>query len=75
MITIRDAKLTDLPEIVAIYNSTISGRMVTADTEPVTVESRLDWFNSHSPEKRPLWVAVEAEKVVAWISSKHRPFW
>lgn len=70
MITIRDAKPTDLPEIVAIYNSTVQGRMVTADTEPVTVESRQDWFSSHSPEKRPLWVAVEADKVVAWISFK-----
>lgn len=70
MITIRDAKQTDLPEIVDIYNSTITSRIVTADTEPVTVESRLDWFNSHSPEKRPLWVAVDGEKIVAWISFK-----
>ncbi len=70
MITIRDAKLSDLPEIVAIYNSTVESRMVTADTEAVTVESRVDWFNGHSPEKRPLWVAVEAEKIVAWISFK-----
>jgi L-amino acid N-acyltransferase YncA len=70
MITIRDAKQEDLPEIVAIYNSTIAGRMVTADTEPVTVEERQTWFASHSPEKRPLWVAVENEKMVGWISFK-----
>ena len=70
MITIRDAKLTDLPEIVAIYNSTIAGRMVTADTEPVSVESKTAWFESHSPEKRPLWVAVDGEKVIAWVSFK-----
>jgi L-amino acid N-acyltransferase YncA len=70
MITIRDAKLTDLPEIVDIYNSTVAGRMVTADTEPVTIESRVEWFESHSPEKRPLWVAVEDEKIAGWISFK-----
>jgi phosphinothricin acetyltransferase len=70
MITIRDAKISDLPQIVEIYNSTIAGRMVTADTEPVTVEERTAWFESHNPEKRPLWVAVEDEKVVAWISFK-----
>lgn len=70
MITIRDAKQNDLPEIVAIYNSTIAGRMVTADTEPVTIDSRLEWFLSHSPEKRPLWVAVENEMIVAWVSFK-----
>src|SRR5690606_29638595 len=70
MITIRDAQLSDLPQIVEIYNSTIASAMVTADTEPVTVESRLEWFASHSPEKRPLWVTVENEKVIAWISFK-----
>ena len=70
MITIRDAKISDLPAIVDIYNSTIPGRMVTADTEPITVESRVAWFESHSPEKRPLWVAVEEDKIVAWISFK-----
>jgi L-amino acid N-acyltransferase YncA len=30
--------------------------MVTADTEPVSVESRIEWFHKHTPEKRPLWV-------------------
>ena len=35
--TIRDATEADLPAIVAIYNSIIPGRMVTADLEPATV--------------------------------------
>ena len=30
--TLRQAKIEDLPDIVDIYNSTIPGRMVTADT-------------------------------------------
>ena len=38
--TLRDATEADLPAIVEIYNATIPGRMVTADLEPVTVESR-----------------------------------
>ncbi|MDZ4938569.1 N-acetyltransferase, partial [Clostridium perfringens] len=46
----------DLPAIVDIYNSTISGRKVTADLEPVTVESRIEWFEEHSNDFRPLWV-------------------
>ena len=33
---LRLATLDDLPAIVAIYNSTIAGRMVTADLEPVS---------------------------------------
>lgn len=63
---IRHATLADLPAIVAIYNSTIPG-YVTADTEPVTVESRVDWFHSYSPNHRPLWV-MEIDGVVAgWL--------
>lgn len=62
------AKLTDLPAIVDIYNSTIAGRMVTADLEPITVESRHSWFEEHEPSRRPLWVMRRDGKVLAWIS-------
>jgi phosphinothricin acetyltransferase len=54
---IRDASEADLPAIVAIYNAAIPGRMATADTEPVSVESRRAWFAEHAPDSRPLWVA------------------
>ena len=70
----RLATLADLPTIVAIYNSTVASREVTADTEPVSVESRLDWFNEHAPARRPLWVIESAEDasaqpaVLGWIS-------
>lgn len=65
----RLATLADLPAIVAIYNSTIASRQVTADTEPISVESRLTWFHDHTPDRRPLWV-VEGEdgSVLAWLS-------
>jgi len=70
----RYATLADLPTIVAIYNSTIASREVTADTEPVSVESRLNWFHEHQPEKRPLWVIERADdtsdqpEILGWIS-------
>ncbi len=65
----RDASLDDLPAIVEIYNSTIPSRMVTADTEPVSVESRVRWYHEHIPGKRPLWVIDDAEgKQVGWVS-------
>lgn len=67
-ITFRDATLEDLPRIVEIYNSTIPGRMVTADTEPVTVEDRLNWFHEHSPTKRPLWVVELDNTICGWVS-------
>jgi L-amino acid N-acyltransferase YncA len=64
----RLARSEDLPAIVAIYNSTVPSRQVTADTEPVTVESRQAWFAEHTPEKRPLWVVEEDGQVIGWLS-------
>jgi phosphinothricin acetyltransferase len=40
----RDALLNDLPKIVEIYNSTIPALMVTADTEVISIESRVNSF-------------------------------
>lgn len=65
---IEDAVLEDLQAVVDIYNSTVAGRMVTADLEPVTVESRLAWFHEHNSHHRPLWVMRSEGKVVAWLS-------
>lgn len=66
---IRDARPEDLPGIVAIYNSTVASRMVTADTEPVSVESRQAWFDAHGPDRRPLWVACDGDgQLLGWLS-------
>jgi phosphinothricin acetyltransferase len=64
-----DACLNDLEQIVAIYNSTISSRMITADLEPVSVENKLEWFHQHKPGKRPLWVIKNnSENIIGWVS-------
>lgn len=69
MLIYRDAVIGDMEKIVAIYNSTIPARMVTADTEPVTVESRLPWFHEHNPATRPLWVVEnEHKEIIGWVS-------
>lgn len=65
---IENATLADLPAIVEIYNSTIPGRMVTADLEPVTVEARRPWFERHNPASRPFWVVRDAAGVCGWLS-------
>ncbi|WBV60796.1 GNAT family N-acetyltransferase [Chryseobacterium camelliae] len=68
-LSFRNATLEDLPKIVEIYNSTIASRMVTADTEEVSVESKLEWFKEHNPESRPLWMIEDQQKnVVGWVS-------
>ncbi|MFC7287163.1 GNAT family N-acetyltransferase [Herminiimonas glaciei] len=64
----RLATLDDLPAIVAIYNSTIASRQVTADIEPVTVASRQTWFLEHTAEQRPIWVLEEQGRVLGWLS-------
>jgi phosphinothricin acetyltransferase len=65
----RDATLADLPVIVEIYNSTVACRMVTADTEPVSVESKQKWFDEHNSTNRPLWVIQDdTDAIVGWAS-------
>lgn len=63
----RSATRQDLPRIVEIYNAAIPGRMATADTEPVSVESREAWFAAHGP-RRPLLVQEADDGIVGWLS-------
>ncbi|HTB80304.1 MAG TPA: GNAT family N-acetyltransferase [Opitutaceae bacterium] len=67
---LRDASEADLPAIVEIYNATIPGRMVTADIEPVSVESRRPWLLEHNPRTRPIWAVDDpaSGRVCAWLS-------
>jgi len=65
---VRDASEADLPAIVEIYNAATATRISTALLDPVSVEERLPWFNRHSPDRFPLWVAEIDEQVVGWLS-------
>lgn len=65
---IRVAIAADLPRIVEIYNASIPGRMATADTEPITVESRIAWFQQHDPKSRPIWVLEYHQQILGWVS-------
>jgi phosphinothricin acetyltransferase len=65
---VRDATRDDLPAIVEIYNSAIPGRTATADTSAITVESRQAWFDEHTPDALPLWVATIDGTIAAWLS-------
>ncbi|MEO1428434.1 MAG: N-acetyltransferase family protein [Cyanobacteria bacterium J06633_8] len=70
---IRHATENDLPAIVAIYNASIPSRMATADLEPVSVMSRINWFKKRSPLKHPLWVIETGEVIAGWLS--FQPFY
>ena len=67
---IRHAREADLPEIVAIYNASIPGRMATADLAPVSVADRRQWFSDFDPARRPIWVSCDdgGDRPLAWLS-------
>ena len=67
MITVRDASEDDLPAIIEIYNESIPAGRSTADTEPITVAERLEWFRKFDAKKRPIWVALDQERIVGCI--------
>jgi L-amino acid N-acyltransferase YncA len=62
---IREATEADLPVIVDIYNQSIPAGWSTADTKPITVADRVEWFRKSDPAKRPIWVAEVDGRVVA----------
>lgn len=64
---IRNAVASDLEAIVEIYNQSIPHRIATADTEPISVASRLNWYRDR-PNNRPLWVAEINGVVAGWLS-------
>ena len=65
----RHATSADLPEIVRIYNTTVASRLVTADTEMVSVASREAWFAAHDTHTRPLFMVENtANETVGWLS-------
>jgi phosphinothricin acetyltransferase len=62
---IRHATEADLPSIVDIYNQSIPGGWSTADTRPIAVADRVEWFRKFDRARRPIWVAEADVKVVA----------
>lgn len=64
----RIAVAADLPAIVAIYNSTVPTRQSTADTVEICATTRMEWFQQHTPNHRPLLVYEQDGLIVAWVS-------
>ena len=62
------AQQSDLLKIVGTYNSTVASRLVTADLETVSVESKQAWFDAHNANRRPLWI-IEVDGIYSgWMS-------
>ena len=71
---IRLAGITDLPQIVGIYNEAVQQRFATADLDVVSVEQRTAWFLDHDPDILPIYIAEQQRVVMGWCSlSAYRP--
>ena len=69
-VKIRPAVRDDLPRLTEIYNYYVVNTPITFDLEPVTVESRVRWFDEHAGTKRHrLFVAEDAGLVVGWAGT------
>lgn len=67
MIAIRPATINDLAAITAIYNEAILNTTATFDTEPKSIEDRLEWFTNHT-EKHPILVSTDSGIITGWAS-------
>ncbi len=65
---IRKARKEDLPLINEIYNQAVRQRFCTAHLEEVGMQERVRWFSSHLPAHFPVFVAIDEEKVMGWVS-------
>jgi len=73
-INIRNATGADLSAITDIYNQAVELQSATADTSPVSMESRRTWLQDHSPDQYPVFVAESENGVLGWCSlSAYRP--
>lgn len=65
---IRDARETDLPEILAIHNTAIAETTAIWDTEPANLDERLAWLRAREAAGCPVLVA-EIDGAVAGYAS------
>ena len=72
--SIRIANESDWPRIVEIYNEAVATGYSTADTVPVTIESKRDWLESHTADRYPIYVEEDGQSIAGWCSlSAYRP--
>lgn len=65
---IRAATRDDVPGILDIYNDAVIHTTASYDLEPVSLESRLAWFDHKVQGGWPIWVAEEDGQVVGWAT-------
>ena len=65
---IRLAQKNDLPFINEIYNQAVQERTSTAHLNPVGLDQRGKWFSGHPPDRYPVYVSHDHERITGWVS-------
>ncbi|MGD8427192.1 MAG: GNAT family N-acetyltransferase [Balneolaceae bacterium] len=62
------AKKHHLQAINDIYNQAVEDGFRTAHTCPISMSERKSWFYHHTEKRYPVFVFIEDERVVGWLS-------
>ena len=65
---IRLAHREDLAVINMIYNQAVSQKFCTAHLSSISLKQREKWFEEHDPDRFPVFVTVQDERVTGWVS-------
>ena len=63
--TVRPATRTDVPAILGIYNEAVLNTTASYDLEPVSLASRLAWYDEKQASGRPVFVAERGTEVLS----------
>jgi phosphinothricin acetyltransferase len=68
MLTIRDLREDDLPELLAIYNDVLLHSTAIYRDEPATLDERRAWWQARVAAKQPLIVATDDRGLAGFAS-------
>jgi L-amino acid N-acyltransferase YncA len=66
--TVRLATRDDVPDILEIYNEAVLNTTASSDLEPVSQESRLEWFAEKQASGHPVFVAEGGADFLGWAT-------
>ena len=69
---VRSATHNDLPAILEIYNDAVLTTTASYDYEPRSMEHRVAWFQQHTEQNLPIFVATDSDSRIAGWSSLSR---
>ncbi|GGM06826.1 GNAT family N-acetyltransferase [Deinococcus aerophilus] len=69
---VRPALRSDIPAIWNIYNTAVLNTTASYDLEPVSLDSRLTWFDHKQQAGWPVLVAELQGEVFGWAPSGRR---